>query len=156
MICQTNVYQGVVTNKEWQVLNNHSIEYLSINSDNLTNDVIDHILKSCHKLKKFLVNTLILKRLEPKIVDGFGPEYVTFQSNEDLRVGFKALKDIKIKDLLKDKYEPRFSESMEKFIEKMDEIEIRGEKDPQDLLAEELQREVEEEMRAKYGEDFFD
>lgn len=160
MICQTNVYQGVVTNKEWEVLNNHSIEYLSINSDNLTNDVIDYIIKACHGLKKFLVNTLILKRLKPEIVEGYSQEKITFQSNEDIKLGFKAMRDIKIKNLLKDKYEPNFSESMEKLIEQMEEEEDKrlanGEKDPDELLEEELQREVEEEMRVKYGDSFFD
>ena len=118
MICQTNTHQGVITNKEWPLILNTNLEYLYINSDNLTNDVIDNIIGCCSKLKKFLMNTLVLKRLKENLIEGIDAVEITFQSCEDLKLGFKARRDIKIKNLLRDQYEDPFSESMKALIMK--------------------------------------
>lgn len=120
MICQTNTHQGVITNKEWNSVINTNLEYLFINSDNLTNDVIDNIIGSCSHLKKFLMNTLVLKRLKDNLVEGTDKSEITFQSCDDLKIGFKARRDIKIKNLLRDRYEEPFSESMKALMAKKD------------------------------------
>lgn len=118
MICQTNTHQGVITNKEWNSVINTNLEYLFINSDNLTNDVIDNVIGSCSHLKKFLMNTLVLKRLKENLIEGTDKTEITFQSSDDLKLGFKARRDIKIKNLLRDRYEEPFSESMKALMAK--------------------------------------
>lgn len=149
MICQNNPYQGVISSDDWETINNTTLKYLSINSDNLTNDVIHFVLKSCHNLKKLLTNTLVLNKLRTKIIEGYGPEEVTFQSNEDLRLGFKAKREIKIKDLLKDQFEEKFSDSMKDLITKLEAGEEKRE-----LEEKRLEQEILEELSQEYGQDF--
>jgi len=154
MICQDNPYQGVISNKEWEVLpTNHQLEHLFLNSDNLTNDVIDYILSNCLGLKKFFMNTLVLKRLKENLVEGSDVATVVFQSTDNPRLGFKARRDFKIKKLLKNEHEEPFSDSMIQVMENLRNDEVKTE---QELLEEELEREVESEFREKFGDQWVD
>lgn len=116
LICQKNAYQGVISENEWSSIRCKSLKYLLINSDNLTQDVIDSYLKACINIKRFIINGLVLKRLRTDIREGLGPDMITFQAAEDLRLGFTVKKDIRIANLLKDRYEPAYSASMLKII----------------------------------------
>ena len=116
LICQKNAYQGVVTAKEWENLYCPTLKYLMINSDNLTQDTIDYYLKSCPNLSRFIMNALVLKRLRKDVREGFGPETITFQAAEDYRLGFTVKRDVRIENLLKDRYEPAYSDSMLRII----------------------------------------
>jgi hypothetical protein len=146
MHCQTNIYQGLITNKEWDVLYNSSITDLLINSDNLTIDLIDYILKAFTNLDRFLLNSIVLKKLYPCIIEGNGPEKIAFQSSDNPKEGYSAKKDIHLKNKLKNRFEEPMSESMKNLVDKfeMDEEEIA--KKEAMLLAE-----IEEEINQKYN-----
>lgn len=136
LICQKNAYQGVVTEKEWSCIRADSLKYLMINSDNLTQDVIDSYLKACINLKRFIMNGLVLKRLRQNVKEGLGPDTITFQAAEDLRLGFTVKKDIRIANLLKDRYEPAYSSSMLKIIKQQQMGDYSDEEQLDELLNE--------------------
>lgn len=136
LICQKNAYQGVVTEKEWSCIRADSLKYLLINSDNLTQDVIDSYLKACINLKRFIMNGLVLKRLRQNVTEGLGPDTITFQAAEDLRLGFTVKKDIRIANLLKDRYEPAYSSSMLKIIKQQQMGDYSDEEELEGLLQE--------------------
>lgn len=147
MHCQTNIYQGLITNKEWDMLGNSSITDLLINSDNLTVDVIDYILKAFIGLDRFLLNSLVMKKLYPCIIEGNGPEKIAFQSSDNPKEGFSAKKDIHLKNKLKNRFEEPMSESMKKLVEQQE----NGE----DIVSAKeaaLIEEIEKELADKYGE----
>jgi hypothetical protein len=142
LICQKNAYQGVATEKEWSCIKSTSLKYLLLNSDNLTQDVIDSYLKACPNLQRFIMNTLVLKRLRQNVSEGVGPETITFQASEDLRLGFTVKKDIKIANLLKDRYEPSYSASMLQVIKQQKLGEYEEEENEEEL--EEIIKELEQ------------
>lgn len=136
LICQKNAYQGVVTEKEWSAIRCDSLKYILINSDNLTQDVIDSYLKACINLKRFIMNGLVLKRLRQNVTEGLGPDTITFQAAEDLRLGFTVKKDLRIANLLKDRYEPAYSASMLKIIKQQQMGDYEDEEELDELLNE--------------------
>lgn len=116
MIVQEHLDYGVILNQEWRTINNHSLETLSITSNGLTLDMIDHILQAAPQLKHFVMNNTILDKLHECHKPGFYKEQqgdITFVSSLSDKRGFTVKKPVIVTNLLKDKYDPiPFSDSM--------------------------------------------
>ncbi len=82
------------------------------------------------------MNGLVLKRLRQNVKEGLGPDTITFQAAEDLRLGFTVKKDIRIANLLKDRYEPAYSSSMLKIIKQQQMGDYSDEEELDELLNE--------------------
>jgi hypothetical protein len=132
MPCQTHEYGGLITNKEWFHLNNHTIEYLFINSKHLSNCAINEILKACHKLSGFYLDNKVFNELQKNVSGGYGPDKIQFVTDNNR---FELLKDVKVKNLIK--FEDPFSDSMRNLINKMED---------EEKIREELERELEKEL----------
>lgn len=121
--CQSNPFSTVIKRNEWATIKNNNVEFLMINSNNLTLDYIDFTLKSFMYLKKFVMNDIILDKLYKNSVSGHEDkkdEYcVTFQSASDVSRGFVRYRDIKVFDLLCSKVDDNvYSDSMLRVIKK--------------------------------------
>lgn len=116
LVLQEHLDHGVVADAEWKKLRNTSLETLSITSNGLTLDVIDHLMKSATELRNFVINNTILNKLHECHKPGFFAEqqgYITFISSLSDKRGFKVKKPVTVTNLLKNKYDPLpFSQSM--------------------------------------------
>lgn len=115
---QEKAYETVITDKEWAQISNTSLDVVLIDSYNLTLDFIDLFLKSFTSLKHFIMNDIILGKLEKNSVSGCKDreEPVTFHSVKDTKVGFKRYRDVKVYDQVRSKCGNTFSDAMLKRI----------------------------------------
>lgn len=117
---QKLAYETVITDKEWKDIDNHSLSLVIINSHNLTLDFIDFFLKSFHGVHNFIMNELVLKKLQDNSADGSKDreEPVSFHSVQDTSHGFKRYRDVKVFDLVRNKCGNTFSDAMLSVIKK--------------------------------------
>jgi len=111
---QELTYETVITDTEWAAISNTSLTLVLIDSQNLTLDFIDLFLKSFKTVEHFIMNELVLDKLQKNSVDGCKDreEPVTFHSVKDTKVGFKRYRDVKIYDQVRNKTGNVFSDAM--------------------------------------------
>lgn len=114
--CQLHelAYETVIKDDEWKQIRNRSLTVALIDSHNLTLDFIDLFLKSFTCLKHFIMDEMVLAKLEKNSADGNQDhiEPVTFHSTKNTETGFKRYRDVKIFDQVRSKCGNMFSESM--------------------------------------------
>lgn len=116
-----NLKETVITDKEWSSVDlNKSIKHLLINSTNLTRDFIKPLLSKVYYLEHFIMNDTILVQLQKNSSSGHSDRVVKFHSEQNLQQGFKRNQDVRVYDLVKDKFGPMFSESMLNKIKALD------------------------------------
>jgi hypothetical protein len=113
MSCQENTYSTVIREEEWVAIDNSKMEIVLINSDNLTLDYIDYMVKQFTGLKLFIMGHLVLTKLEENIIGGYDEkDKIIFRSYEDKSSYVSTHKPLKIRNLIKNKYQAPFSDSM--------------------------------------------
>jgi hypothetical protein len=119
---QHNNFETVIKDEEWKELKSLTLSSLSINSSNLTLDFINFCLKSFPALTNFLMNDEVLVKLSKNARSGHSDDKIYFQSfaDPDGPNGFYRYSDVKITDLVRNKYGPAFSESMLRKIKELD------------------------------------
>lgn len=128
---QEQTFETVISDKEWSKLENTSVTLALIDSHNLTLDFIDFFLRSFKSVEHFIMNEIMLGKLEKNSADGGKDREtpVSFHSIADTTVGFKRYRDVRIYDLVRNKTGNTFSSAMLKKIkerspEKSDAAEI--------------------------------
>lgn len=115
---QDVAYETVIKDSEWENISNESLTVALIDSYNLTLDFIDLFLKSFKGVTHFIMNDIMLSKLEKNSVNGVKDreEPVSFHSVKDYKVGFKRYRDVKIYDQVRHKCGNAFSDAMLKKI----------------------------------------
>jgi len=113
----TDPYETVIKDAEWKLINNSNVELLLIDSYNLTLDFIYFSLIHFKGLQHYIMNDIIMRKLNDKSVGGHMEQSVVFHSSKDINQGFKRYRDIKVYDLVRSKCGNMFSDSMLKKIE---------------------------------------
>lgn len=111
LVTQPNKYSGLIQDKEWEFLRNYKLEKLLINSDNLSLDVIDYLIKTFSKLSTLIINPTKCKELHKNIMPGFSQDMITIAASNK-EGSFKMPRDSMIKNLFKDTFQDPYSESM--------------------------------------------
>lgn len=116
---QETTYETVITDKEWSALENSSVTVALIDSHNLTLDFIDFFLRSFKTVEHFIMNEIMLGKLQKNSADGGKDREtpVSFHSVSDTTVGFKRYRDVRIYDLVRNKTGNTFSSAMLKKIQ---------------------------------------
>jgi hypothetical protein len=115
---QELAYETVIKDEEWKQIDNTPLEVVLIDSYNLTLDFIDLFLKAFKGIKHFIMNDVILAKLEKNSADGVKDleDPVSFHSVKDTKVGFKRYRDVKVFDQVRNKCGNAFSDAMLKKI----------------------------------------
>lgn len=117
--CQDNPFSTVIKRAEWDKISNNSLEFIMINSCNLTLDFINYIQQRCTSLKKFVMNDIILDKFYKNSHSGHEEEKITFQSCSNTSRGFTRQRDVKVYGLLCSQVDDNvFSTSMLNLIKK--------------------------------------
>lgn len=111
---QELTYETVITDAEWTTISNTSLTLVLIDSQNLTLDFIDLFLKSFKVVQHFIMNEIVLEKLQKNSADGCKDreDPITFHSVKDTKVGFKRYRDVKIYDQVRNKCGNVFSDAM--------------------------------------------
>lgn len=111
---QEKAYETVITDSEWEEIHNSSLTVALIDSHNLTLDFIDLFLKSFTRLEHFIMNEIVLAKLEKNSASGCKDREtpVSFHSAKDTKVGFKRYRDVKVYDQVRHKCGNAFSDAM--------------------------------------------
>jgi hypothetical protein len=117
-----NNFETVIKDEEWKELNSLTLTSLYINSSNLTLDFINFCLKSFPALTNYRMHDEVLAKLAKNARSGHSDDKIYFQSfaDPDGSDGFYRYSDVKITDLVRNKYGPAFSESMLRKIKELD------------------------------------
>ena len=114
--CQVSANDALVSKKEWSSAHSFSLHSLFLNSENLTLDVLDYLLKSCSDLRDIYLNDNILKMVAKNIMfnehDVREDNTINFHSATDFRKGFKASRPLTFKNMFKNYLTAPFSKSM--------------------------------------------
>jgi hypothetical protein len=111
---QPQTYETIIKDEEWAKMSNQSLSLVVINSHNLTLDFIDFFLKCFTNVTNFIMNELVLKKLEDNSSNGSKDheDPISFHSVLNTNQGFKRYKNVKIYDLVRNKTGNTFSTSM--------------------------------------------
>lgn len=114
--CQLSAKEVLISKDEWKSSCSFTLQSLAINSENMTLDVLDYILKSCPELRDIYLNHQILETVAKNIMfnqeDYDQTKLVNFHSTSDVRRGFKANRPISFKNMFKNYITAPFSNSM--------------------------------------------
>lgn len=111
--CQDNPFRTIILREEWESMDNRSVEFIMLNSNNLTLDYINFTLGAFKVLRKFVMNDIILDKLYKNTYSGEEKEKVVFQSVSDGKRGFGRFRDVKVYGLLCSQVDDNvFSDSM--------------------------------------------
>jgi hypothetical protein len=111
---QELAYETVIKDDEWPTISNEGLSLVLINSHNLTLDFIDFFLKSFTGVNNFIMNELVLAKLEKNSSNGSKDheDPISFHSILDTNHGFKRYRNVKIFDLVRNKCGNTFSNAM--------------------------------------------
>lgn len=122
MKCQESVYSGLIVNEELKDIKAESMLQLAINSDNFTKDVISDLLSVLPNLQTLLISTPTLHKIAGDIIEGYSDKTIAIRSFTDENEGKVFKKDIRITDLVRDRVDKPYSDSM---LNKIKEIQER-------------------------------
>ncbi len=114
--CQPSPRQVLIAREEWRSLCSFTLEGLFINSENMSLDVLDYLLKSCSKLHEISLNGEVLKHVSQNIL--FDPSElrddntINFHETEDFQRGFRACKPLMFKNMFKNEVSAPYSSTM--------------------------------------------
>lgn len=115
---QPNQYAGLITDAEWELFRNYSVEQLLINSGNLSLDVIDYLKISCCHLKTLIISDQKYQELRQNMVPGLKKDdqfLICAMSGRKMQVE----RDFMIRNLLKSRYQDPYSDSMKRIMEQV-------------------------------------
>lgn len=126
MACQPNVYGGLITEEEWDNIRDYKLKTLFINSKNMVLDIVDYIRQSCCKLELCVIDHDLLLNLHKNLVFDRDPDEkdlikIASTQGAQLELGRSFI----VKDLLKQKFQKPYSDTMLKVMKK-----IIGDSDP--------------------------
>lgn len=112
--CQYSIHELFISHDEWKGIYCPSLHKITINSHNLTLDVIDYLITSCPNIQQFTTDEKVNKILHDKIEGGSEQDnIICFNSWQNPKHSFYINKKIYIKGLLKYTYNKQmFSDSM--------------------------------------------
>jgi hypothetical protein len=127
--CQKGRYELFILPEEWKGLDCPSLQQISINSTNLTLDIIDYLINACSDLHQITVDDEILKQVSENIVEGHQTDnQLIFNSWKTPNKGISVPQRVSFTHLIKDTYDSQmFSDSMLKKIEEI--RQMKGEKE---------------------------
>ena len=116
--CQRNTYELFVLPEEWENLMCNSLREISINSSNLTIDVIDYICNACPELKRMIVTNDVLTKIVDNITNGNDVmDVLEFMTWENMSICVRACRMFKFRNMFKDNL--KVYESRNKFLERV-------------------------------------
>ena len=111
MLCQETVFQTVIKDTEWQSIENYGVEFIAINSQNLTLDFVYHLLERFKSINFLMCCSEIHAKIYKNTTSGVEPTTVTFLNEKQER--FTLNKTVRFKGLIRDAYDRQlYSESM--------------------------------------------
>ena len=81
--CSQNIFSTIISPKDWEQIDNSSLELLMINTDNLTMNFVHYITKSFKNLSRFMMSQAVLQNVHTNMYSGFEKESIIFQSFEN-------------------------------------------------------------------------
>lgn len=148
MVCQPNVYSSVLSEKEWNSINNIKLETFIILSDNLSLDNIDYFNNAFKNLKYLTISNKVFENLKKNIIydDITNKDKIYIiningkkESNNIITLG----RNFVLNNLYKNSVQTPYSNSMLEKMKNLEEIDL-DKIDPK--LLEELEQEVIKEM----------
>ena len=126
MICQPNAYSSLISEEEWNVMGNRSVEKILINSTNMSLDLIDYIRNCCKNLKYLVLDEKIFNDVRQNLgsVGNLNETEFYMVSSKGHRI--KLGRDFILQNLLRQNFQRPFSDSMSKIINRIREQEERG------------------------------
>jgi len=115
---QPNQYAGLITDAEWELFRNYSVEQLLINSGNLSLDVIDYLKISCTRLKTLIICDAKYQELRQNMVPGLKSDdqiLICSMGGRKMQVE----RDFMIRNLLKSRYQDPYSDSMKRIMQQV-------------------------------------
>src|SRR3989338_6447798 len=131
-LCQTNPYRNLILPGVWKQLESRTLKKICITSDNLTADVLVDLMNACPNLEHLVMSQKLLEsRVGPNLIEGSDDSTIKFQAYDNSKVGISLKKPVKIRQLLRDRYEEaKYSESM---LQKIKQLEQRSDVVPESL-----------------------
>jgi len=129
--CQVSAKEVMISREEWRSLHSFTLQSLFLNSENLTLDVLDYILKACPSLRDVYLNDRILKMVSKNVMsDDNDGDVVNFHMASDFRKGFRVNRPMTFKNMFKNYITAPFSKTM---LERMQQQE-RGNKEMEETI----------------------
>jgi len=124
MLCQGNGYSGVISEEQWLALKNRTLKSLYLNSTNVSLDIIDYLRKSCPNLNQVMLCHKVYEHLKENILPpdsspsiSIDREITYFDLDDKTKMTLPG--DYELRNLLKNKFQAPFSNSMLSKIEKI-------------------------------------
>jgi hypothetical protein len=117
---QSDLDKTIISDEEWGSLRYPTLHTLLIDSGNLTMDFIKFALISFPCLEHFVMHEKVLAKFGGSSSSGEGDHEVTFHSASNLQNSIVRKGEIKVWNLVRNKYGKMFSESMLKKIKTID------------------------------------
>lgn len=120
MVCQPNVYSGMITDDEWRSFKNYGLKRLLLNSQNLSLDIIDYLRNSCVVLENLIICDEKYQFLRKNLINNSSDP-----SSRSIMISctggrqMQLSRDFMIKNLLKHQNQSPFSESMLRIMEQI-------------------------------------
>ena len=103
--CQYDQNHPFISNDEWRLLNNESLQSLSINSENMNTDIIDYIFMSCENIVDIIINSTVHKICMQNLLNGTeNDRYVKFIKWEDVIMNAPVITAVKWRPTFKNMY----------------------------------------------------
>jgi hypothetical protein len=120
-LLQEGTQETIIKDAEWREIENNRLKVLLLDSHNLTLDFIDYVCKSFVKLEHFIINEVILEKLNRGSANGYLDEKIVFHSAKNVQTVIERRRDVKVYDLVRNKTGHTFSQSMLRIIAQNDE-----------------------------------
>jgi hypothetical protein len=121
MLCQGNGYSGVISEEQWLALKNTTLNTLYLNSSNVSLDIIDYLRSSCQNLNQVMLCQKVYEHLKENMLPPEDPpserEITYFDLDGKTKMTLPA--NYELRNLLKNKFQAPFSNSMLNKIEKI-------------------------------------
>lgn len=107
-----------IIREHWKSCYSKTLEQLDVNSEHLTLEVLDYLVKGCPNLSDILVADSLLEKISHNVsFDHLSGQPLNFACSSEHNKGFKATRPIRFLNLNRNQYSEPFSESMLKIIE---------------------------------------
>jgi len=114
--CQISPKEVLMSREEWKSCHSFSLEQLEINSESMTLDVLDYLLKACQNLKTIYLSEETLQNVAKNVTfdesNSREEDQLNFHLMNDPRKGLRVSKPVRFKNMFKDYITAPFSKSM--------------------------------------------
>lgn len=117
MLCSgRSAKEELISQEEWKCCHCFNLEQLELNSDYLTLDVLDYLIKACPKLHTIVLGEKALKDVSQNALfdekNNREEDKLNFHLMGEMKKGIKASKPIRFKNMQKDLISAPFSKAM--------------------------------------------